>query len=137
MNRIEAMTRTKAVIAETQRHCEDPSSAAAMNSHMRAWVGDILVKELERAMKGLVLFRKDEDGNPGEAMEDACRKLAARLHRRAIKLSTKGLGTDANDEAVCIFYFFPQIIASLERIARVFDQTVRTIDPDDDEAEAS
>jgi hypothetical protein len=136
MNKIEAMNRVKTLIGEAQKNAECVGSAEILNQGMRAWVGDILVAELGRAMKGLTLFRKAADENSEETDGETCRKLATRLRRRATELSASKLGDDASDEAVCVFYFFPQVIGTLGRIARVFDPAVETAD-DANCAEAS
>lgn len=131
MNKIEAIGLTRTLIAETQANCECTGAAEVTNLGMRNWVANIILAELQLAMKGIVLFRKATNGNPEVISEDACKKFAAKLHRRAKELSTKKPASTSSDEAVCIFYFFPQIIGALERIARVFDPTLKIADAGD------
>lgn len=132
MNRIEAINRTKALIAEAQEWHGAIDAKDAINQGMRDWIANIILAELRLAMKGLILFRKAVNGNPEEASEADCKKLAARLHRRAIELSTKKPGPTPSDETICIFYFFPRIIGTLMRIAQIFDPSVKMINADGD-----
>lgn len=94
------------------------------------WVGSIMMAEFRQAMDGLVVFPKTGNGEVEKADERTCKRLAARLLRRATKLSTKQVGPTSSDEAVCISYFFPGIIEALKRIALIFDPDLQTANAD-------